>query len=155
MKKWIVAFVVVAMWPILWAGTSDNLLVTSGTVYTSTGDMTGSWTLGSTAVLRASSPVTFAGGNFNVRSYADENPGKRYVSVWIIDQDVDVPLDKSLLYEERMIFTDRNADEIQAGIPLLKILADHNRVREGLKNKDGKPLKKIRLRDLQIVIRNW
>ncbi len=148
MKKWFVVLIAVLCWPILWAGNSDNIMVTSGSVLTSTADTTMTW---------ANPGITLSTSRVPSGQivYAKDEILKRYISIWIIDQDENVPLDKSILYEKAMVFTDKTADEIRAGIPLLNLLETHNQKRLLLKDKEDKPLKKIRLRDLQIVIKTW
>lgn len=158
MKKWVVALIVVLCWPILWAGNEDNLTFISGSVLTSTGDSEGVFTIPTATqnILFANPAVTtWTSTSTNLVAIAKEEILKRYISAWIIDQDENVPLEKSLIYEKTMLFTDKTPDEIRAGIPLLDLLDAHNKVRLGMKDKEGKTLKKIRLRDLQIVIKNW
>ncbi len=95
-------------------------------------------------------------GNYLIAQPAQAaEPQKRYISVWVIDQDENVPLDRSILYEKAMFFTDKTPDEIRADIPLANLLKKHNEYRITLKGKDDKILKPVRLRDIQIVIKNW
>ncbi len=155
LQKLLVVLIAVLCWPILWAGNSDNLVVTSGSVLTSTADHAMAWT--NTGITLSTTTVSdhlafYPKGQI---VYAKDETLKRYISVWIIDQDENVPLSQSILYEKSMIFTDKTPDEIRAGIPLLELLEAHNKTRLQLKNKEDKSLKKIRLRDLQIVIKNW
>jgi hypothetical protein len=139
------------------ASPQDNLTVTDGSYLVSTGDQAIAWST-ATTTLAVNDIMLASGGTGKYTLIAQANaadPGKRYISIWIIDQDENIPLNKSVLYEEKMIFTDKTPDEIRAGIPLLQLLEKHNVYRETLKDKEGKALKKIRLRDVQIVIRNW
>ncbi len=161
MKKILIVLAVVFAC-FLMGASQDNLMVMDGTVLTSTGDQGVTWSTGTTgistlAVTDASSYiyVDTAKTLTWVPSANAAEPGKRYVSVWVIDQDENIPLDHSILYEQKMWFTDRTPDEIRAGIPLLLLVDKHNIYRETLKDKEGKPLKKVRLRDISIVIRNW
>ncbi len=159
MKKWIVVLMMVFALALIGGSEGDNIRVVSGSILTSSGDQGTVWstpTLGAT-VTGPTSNAMFIGPGMKITTlYAsDKDTEKRYVSIWIIDQDENVPLDKSVLYEKAMVFTDKTPDELRAGIPLLSLLEKHNKVREGLKNKEDKPLKKIRLRDLQVIIRNW
>jgi hypothetical protein len=157
MKKAIVVFMALLLWPALFAGNSENISVTSGNVLTSSGDSATTWTTNASTFTSALALGGAASARLATYTFVAEaaEPGKRYVSIWIIDQDETVPLENSILYEKPMVFTDKTPDEIRAGIPLLSLLETHNKFRETLKDKDGKVLKKIRLRDLQIIIRNW
>ncbi len=121
----------------------------------STADSVTSFTTTGTGSYLLAAPSSSWGYAVNLVAGARDEVQKRYMSVWIIDQDENVPLDKSILHERSMVFTDKTPDEIRAGIALLDLLDAHNKVRAGLKDKEGKILKKIRLRDLQIVIKNW
>lgn len=151
MKRLILLAMVFLAAFMLGAKEESNTLVTSGTYLTSTGD-TAKWEP-FTAM-----PAIYLGsgtGSITITQSEAAEVARRYVSIWIIDQDENVPLEKSLIYEKTMLWTDKTPDELRADIPLNALLEKHNKLRETLKNKEDKPLKRIRLRDLQVIIRNW
>jgi hypothetical protein len=158
MKRFLLLAMVMLSVFLMGASEKDNIYATSGSILTSSGDGLTWNNLGATS-LTSNSTIRLSEGQMQMLTFSGTanaaEAQKRYVSVWIIDQDDNVPLSKSILYEKTMLFTDRTPDEIRADIPLLKLLEKHNEVREILKDKEGKPLKKIRLRDVQIRILSW
>ncbi len=136
------------------ANLKDNVTVVGSDTILTTAEGNAAWTTGTNTNI----PLYYGTPGVYIRpgeAEAQDRSDKRYVSVWVLDQDENVPLDKSILYEKVMFFADKTKDEIKADIPLTKLLDKHNDYRVTLKDKNDKPLKKVRLRDISVVIRNW
>ena len=79
----------------------------------------------------------------------------RKVSIYVIDTDENVELPDRILYEEENSWTDDTDDEIKLGLNIKELLKSHNARRVEWCDEKEKPLKRIKLRDLKIIIKEW
>lgn len=83
---------------------------------------------------------------------------RRLVQVFIVDPDVNVPLDAALIYSGKQKFTDATDQELFFEIDINSHLAAHNKIRSEIMNKSVKErteyLEPIKIRDLKMVVVN-
>lgn len=83
----------------------------------------------------------------------------RIVKVFIADSDVNLPLEKRLLYKGEEQLTDLTDQELFYEVPITALLAEHNKLRAGALNKSATEkagrdvyLEPVRIRDLRMVV---
>lgn len=83
-------------------------------------------------------------------------PARRLVQVFIADPDINVPLDKALLYSGEQQMTDLSDQELFFEIDMAGILKRHNELRGTLTDKSVKSktvhLEPARIRDLRMTV---
>lgn len=85
--------------------------------------------------------------------------GKRYVQVFIVDPDDNVPIEQSVLYKSEPFFTDKTNRELWFDVEVKEILERHNKLRKSLIDKKasrkyGKDihLEEARIKDLKMIV---
>jgi hypothetical protein len=114
-------------------------------------------TLGTTSA----GSFTTLGGTANAVFYRSEEGtgGKRYVQIFIMDPDPQVPLKDSILYMSQPFLTDETDQELRAGLSVLKLIESHNKKRVTMKDKEQSKkfgrdiyLEPVKLRDIRLVV---
>lgn len=81
---------------------------------------------------------------------------RRIVKVYIVDPDVNVPVDRCLLYEGDQKMTELTDQELFFEIDIKTVLDNHNTYRTGLIDKSVKDrtetLEPVRIRDLKMTV---
>ena len=80
---------------------------------------------------------------------------RRYVQVFIVDPDEEVPLEKAMLYTGTPKMTDMTNEELFFSLPVMDILKKHNEFRKAHQVEIGtkkKFLKEIRIKDLSMTV---
>lgn len=102
---------------------------------------------------------TATGSYVYVRDSETLNGVKRYVQVFVVDPDSNVPIKDSILYKSEQFFTDETDMEIRHGLNLTNLLDRHNSKRIKMRNKDASLkfgrdiyLEPLKLRELKIVV---
>ncbi|MHA1371333.1 MAG: hypothetical protein ACTSRA_16645 [Promethearchaeota archaeon] len=106
----------------------------------------------------------FKGGRFQMQETEEEKMAegkKRFVRVFIVDPDENVPVEDSLLYSSDEMMTDLNDMELYYEIDMKTILEEHNEKRVKMKDKEasnkfGKDifLEPVKIRDLTMTVVN-
>jgi|CXWL01.1.fsa_nt_gi hypothetical protein len=86
-------------------------------------------------------------------------PNRRLVQVFIVDPDINVPLDKALLYKGDQILTENTDQELFFDIDVKSLLEDHNVRRTKIVDKEASKtsgekvyLEKTRIKDLKMIV---
>jgi len=91
---------------------------------------------------------------------ASNEDGKRYVQLFVADPDRKVSVEDSVLYKSEPFLTDLSDRELYFSIEVVKLLADYNKKRVKMIDKDASKngrdvyLEPIRIRDLKMVVVN-